>query len=77
MVKINMQATGQQIQTITSNAGYSAKDLSIQLNVDGTTPYYWFNGSSLPKWETLFNLAHLCKCEISDFFIIEEDEADE
>ena len=76
MKRINMQATGESIKVHCEQAGLTPKDLSRVLNLDISTIYYWFQGKSLPRFDTAYSIADLCKCDMSDLIVLKEDTED-
>ena len=81
-ITIDAKATGEQIRKLCEDAGYTPEDISRLLNLDTSTPYYWFQGKSFPRWETAFNLAELlsvkgAKVGIEDLFVFERDDEEE
>lgn len=71
MINIDFAKTGKHILNKCKDAGYSPKDISLLLNTTLSAPYYWFEGKSLPKLETLLNLAKLLNCSIDELLVIE------
>ena len=74
MAKLNMKATGELLQIKCQNAGYKPKDLSILLNIDTSTPYYWFSGKVMPNWNIMVTLSRLLGEKIDDLLVVQEDE---
>lgn len=77
MIRIDMKATGENIKKKCEAQHISPEDLTRYFNLDLSTPYYWFQGKSLPRWELAFNIADLLKCNLEDLFVLEKDEDDE
>ena len=76
MVKIDMQATGKLIREKCDAAGMTPTELCRQLNLAVTTPYYWFEGKSLPRLETFLNLAERLGCELKDLYVLQTEDDD-
>lgn len=74
MRKIDMKATGENIKKQCESAGVSPKDLSRELNLDISTIYYWFQGKTLPRFDTAYSIAEICKCKMDDLIILKEDD---
>lgn len=72
--KINMKATGENIKKRCEAQKISPDELARFFNLDLSTPYYWFQGKSLPRWELAFNLADILSCRLEDLFVLESDE---
>ena len=72
-----MKATGENIKQRCKDADVTPEDLTRYLNLDLSTPYYWFQGKSLPRWDLAFNVADLLKCSLEDLFVLEKDEDEE
>ena len=72
--KINMKATGENIKKRCEAQKISPDELARLFNLDLSTPYYWFQGKSLPRWELAFNLADVLSCRLEDLFVLETDE---
>jgi len=68
------KATGENIKTKCEQANITPKDISRVLNVDLSTPYYWFQGKSLPRMDVACRLADMCKCSLDDLFVLVEEE---
>ena len=69
-----MKATGENIKQRCENQKLTPEELSRLFNLDISTPYYWFQGKSLPRWELAFNLAEVLSCTLEDLFVLESDE---
>ena len=69
-----MKATGENIKKRCEAQKISPDELARLFNLDLSTPYYWFQGKSLPRWELAFNLADVLSCRLEDLFVLETDE---
>jgi DNA-binding XRE family transcriptional regulator len=69
-----MKATGENIKKRCEAQKISPDELARFFNLDLSTPYYWFQGKSLPRWELAFNLADILSCRLEDLFVLESDE---
>ena len=76
-VSLNMKATGEQIRKKCDEKGISPEEISKLFNLDMSTPYYWFQGKSLPRWELAFNLARLLDCKLEDLFVLDTEDDEE
>ena len=76
MKKIDMKATGENIKRKCEQVGMSPKDLSRELNLDISTVYYWFQGKTLPRFDTAYSIAEICECDMDDLIILREEDED-
>ena len=74
---INMKATGENIRKKIDSVGVSPEELSKILDLDISTLYYWFQGKTLPKWESAVNIADMCHCRLDDLIVLEQEDEDE
>ena len=74
MLKIDMVETGKLIRKKCDDANITPQELCRHLNLSTTTPYYWFEGKSLPRLETYLNLADWLNCDIKDLYVVESDD---
>lgn len=77
MIRVDMQATGENIKARCVKEGVTPEYISRYLNLDLSTPYYWFQGKVLPKIPIAFNLAEMLNCSLEDLFVVEDDEEGE
>ena len=74
MKRIDMKATGENIKKWCENAGVTPKDLSRELNLDISTIYYWFQGKTLPRFDTAYTIAEICGCTMDDLIIVKKED---
>ena len=74
MKVFDAKATGENIKQRCEQANITPKDLSRLLNLDASTPYYWFQGKSMPRMDVACALADMLKCSLDDLFIMTDDE---
>lgn len=67
---IDVRATGEHIEKICKDKGYSPKTLCSALGLAATqSVYHWYRGRSLPSADNLYAMARLMNMHMDDFIV--------
>lgn len=71
MLEVNKKKTGELIKQKCEALNLTPKDLTERLQVTVTAPYYWVEGKSMPRLDTLVSLCRLLGCTVEEILILE------
>lgn len=67
---IDVRATGEHIEEICKDNGYTPKTLCSALGLAATqSVYHWYRGRSLPSADNLYAMARLLNLHMDDFIV--------
>jgi len=69
--QVNMKATGERIQQLRKERGFTVRQITDTLGLIPQTYYKWVRGNSIPSIDSLIGLADILGVKIDDIIVAE------